>query len=67
MPDITPVVLILDGVPVSSINPLPTSGGGGGGGGIVEQGKQGSTMTAGPLRNEDRNDWNPADEVDVGL
>lgn len=42
MPDITPVVLILDGVPVSSINPLPTSGGGGGGGGIVEQGKQGS-------------------------
>lgn len=24
-------------------------------------------VTAGPLRNEDRNDWNPADEVDVGL
>lgn len=42
MPDITPVVVILDGQPVSSINPLPTSGGGGGGGGIVEQGKQGS-------------------------
>ena len=35
MPDITPVVLILDGVPVSSINPLPTSGGGGGGGGYL--------------------------------
>lgn len=43
MPDITPVVVILNGQPVSSINPLPTSGGGGGGGGgIVEQGKQGS-------------------------
>jgi hypothetical protein len=42
MPDITPVVVILNGQPVSSINPLPTSGGGGGGSGIVEQGKQGS-------------------------
>lgn len=51
MPDITPVVVILNGQPVSSINPLPTSGGGGGGGGgIVEQGKQGSTMpTATPF------------------
>ena len=35
MPDITPVVVILDGQPVSSINPLPTSGGGGGGGGYL--------------------------------
>lgn len=24
-------------------------------------------VTAGPLRNEDRADWNPANEVDVGL
>ena len=24
-------------------------------------------ITAGPLRNEDHTDWNPADEVDVGL
>ena len=35
MPDITPVVVILNGQPVSSINPLPTSGGGGGGGGYL--------------------------------
>lgn len=26
-----------------------------------------NAVTAGPLRNEDRDDWNPADEVDVGL
>lgn len=42
MPDITPVVLILDGQPVSNTNPLPSTGGGGGGGGTVDQGKQGS-------------------------
>ena len=24
-------------------------------------------VAAGPLRDEDRDDWNPADEVDVGL
>jgi len=26
-----------------------------------------NAITAGPLRNEDRNNWNPTDEVDVGL
>ena len=25
------------------------------------------TVAASPLRNEDRNNWNPTDEVDVGL
>lgn len=38
-----PILLIVDGDPVSGSNPLPTTGGGGGGG-TVDQGKAGSAL-----------------------
>lgn len=37
-PGSQPVTIFLGNVPVSTLNPLPTTGGGGGGGGIVTQG-----------------------------
>lgn len=37
-PGSQPVTLLLGNVPVSTLNPLPTTGGGGGGGGVVTQG-----------------------------
>ena len=37
-PGSQPVTIFLGNVPVSTLNPLPTTGGGGGGGGVVTQG-----------------------------
>lgn len=44
--DIQPVLIFADGTPVSSLNPLPTTGGGGGGG-TVDQGAANGDATKG--------------------